>query len=74
MQGSWWQALLCLPPAFMLVSSTLKKKATSSSETSVNSQWATWRCIPQAGQQISLSKIWLENKRFCNEPKVTALL
>jgi hypothetical protein len=44
--------LLCLPPAFMLVSclahsSTLKIEATCSSETPVDFERTTWRYIPQ---------------------------
>jgi hypothetical protein len=44
--------LLCLPPAFTLVScsayfSTLKVEATCSSEMSVDFQWTTWCYIPE---------------------------
>jgi hypothetical protein len=46
--------LLCLPPAFTLVSclayfSTLKIETICSFETSVGSQWTTWRYIPEDG-------------------------
>jgi hypothetical protein len=44
--------LLCLPPAFMLIScfaypSTLMMEATCSSETLVDFQQTTWRYIPE---------------------------
>jgi hypothetical protein len=51
-QGRMWQAELCFPPAFTLVSClacslTLKTEVTCSSKTSVDFKWTTWLYIPE---------------------------
>jgi hypothetical protein len=54
-------SVLCLPPAFTLVSclaysSTLKMEAICSFEMSVDFQWTTWRYIPEDSIVQSISQ------------------